>query len=67
MIEDAKNSWEKRFNGSPRALARLEEAKDFRKKFPKINFYDEGVVNSLKEKFKENSYVLSHINKERNS
>jgi hypothetical protein len=66
-IEEAKEKWDKRFKNSPRASARLEEAKDFRKRFPKINFYDENVVKSLKEEFKDNNYVLAHINNERNS
>jgi hypothetical protein len=29
----------------PWALQELEEAKDFRKDFPKINFYDANIVN----------------------
>ncbi len=65
-IESAKDSWNKRFNNSPWALARLEEVNDFRKRFPKTNFYDKGVIDSLKEEFKENSYVLEKIEKEIN-
>jgi hypothetical protein len=64
LVEDARDEWDKRFNNSPRASARLEEAKDFRKRFPKINFYDENVVKSLKEEFKENIYVLEKIDYE---
>ena len=51
----------------PWALQNLEEAKDFWKRFPKFNFYDKGVVDSLKEEFKDNAYILSRIDKELNS
>ena len=51
----------------PWALQELEEAKDFRKDFPKINFYDANIVNWLKEKYKENDYILNRINRELNT
>ena len=56
--------FKEKYKDSPRALKRLEEAKNFWGRFSKINFYDKSNVDALKEEFKENDYVLSRINKE---
>jgi len=59
--------YKEKYKESPRALKKLEEAKDFWKRFPKINFYDTDTVDSLKEEFKDNSYILGRIKKELSS
>jgi hypothetical protein len=61
------NKYKEKYDGSSRALKKLEEAKTFWKNFPKVNFYDENEVNSLKEKYKDNAYILGRIDKEMNS
>jgi hypothetical protein len=56
-----------KYRNSEWALKRLEEAKDFWAIFPKTNFYDKDVVIALKEKFKDNAYILERIDKELSS
>jgi hypothetical protein len=56
-----------KYKNSEWALKRLEEAKDFWTIFPKTNFYDKDVVIALKEKFKDNTYILERIDKELSS
>ena len=58
------SDFREKYKNSKWALKQLTEAKDFWKRFPKINFYDKSIVDSLKEEFKENEYILSRINKE---
>jgi hypothetical protein len=61
------SEYKEKYKDSPRALKKLEEAADFWKRFPKMNFYDKNTVDSLKEEFKDNDYILIRINKELNS
>jgi hypothetical protein len=61
------SDYKEKYKDSPRALKKLEEAVDFWKRFPKLNFYDKSNVDSLKEEFKDNDYILIRINKELSS
>ena len=58
------DDFKEKYKDNPLALKQLDEAKDFWKRFPKINFYDKSVVDSLKEEFKDNLYILGRINRE---
>ena len=59
-----KDDFKKKYENSEFALKRLKEAEDFWKKFPKTNFYDKNIVDSLKEEFKDNLYILDRISRE---
>jgi hypothetical protein len=61
------SQFKEKYKNSEWALKRLEEAKDFWRIFPKTNFYDKDAVNTLKEKFKDNAYILERIDKELSS
>jgi hypothetical protein len=61
------DDFKEKYKDNPLALKQLDEAKDFWKRFPKINFYDKSVVDSLKEEFKDNLYILGRINRESKS
>ena len=61
------SQFKEKYKNSEWALKRLEEAKDFWKIFPKTNFYDKDAINTLKEKFKDNAYILERIDKELSS
>ena len=61
------SDYKEKYKDSPRALKKLEEAVDFWKRFPKLNFYDKSNVDSLKEEFKDNDYILIRINRELSS